>query len=453
MNFKRNLIIFCVLQAGLSSISAITADFSGSGRQVIQITPEKNTGLDVIYVVYDISEVNEFKIVDLGSNPSISKYSNMGGGFAEPVQFSYSNGTAVVNRPEGNMGYIITDGNRSTYIWVVDYKPYMLHLESAYGADTLDCDNTVVNINGQGDPIYYFSIDGRRCELSRDIEVKYSNLEWSDESESYIQNSEVKILSHLMNFSINPPLYCNSTFTISGDRFLSEWGIGKFIESSLVYANGISAHTSAIQTNLPADDADSDPSNIIKGDSNGMGGSAPADITFRAWVTDAVVHNEWQLASDEEFEYIDARFNEQNLDYTFTEEGTYYLRYVGSNADGTCETYGDTYTVSIGSSELKIPNAFTPNDDGMNDIWKVAYRSLLSFSCTIFDRYGTELFHFNDPSQGWDGKYKGKSVKPGVYFYVIEAVGSDGKKYKKGGDINIINSKRYTNSGSGILSN
>ena len=45
-------------------------------------------------------------------------------------------------------------------------------------------------------------------------------------------------------------------------------------------------------------------------------------------------------------------------------------------------------------------------------------------------------------SKGWDGKYKGKYVKPGVYYYVIEAKGADGKEYKKKGDINILRSTR-----------
>ena len=100
------------------------------------------------------------------------------------------------------------------------------------------------------------------------------------------------------------------------------------------------------------------------------------------------------------------------------------------------------YTIGIGASDLRIPNAFSPNDDGVNDVWKVAYRSLLDFKCWIFDRYGNQIFHFTDPSKGWDGKYKGKTVKPGVYYYVIEAKGSDGTKYKKSGDINIVNYKK-----------
>ena len=69
----------------------------------------------------------------------------------------------------------------------------------------------------------------------------------------------------------------------------------------------------------------------------------------------------------------------------------------------------------------------------------------------IFNRYGTQLFYFDNPEDGWDGKYNGKLVPPGVYFYVIEAKGSDGKQYKKGGDINILryNPNGRNNGGSG----
>lgn len=52
------------------------------------------------------------------------------------------------------------------------------------------------------------------------------------------------------------------------------------------------------------------------------------------------------------------------------------------------------------------------------------------------------MFYFDNPELGWDGKYNGKYVGPGVYFYVIEAKGADGKNYKMKGDINIINAKK-----------
>ena len=77
----------------------------------------------------------------------------------------------------------------------------------------------------------------------------------------------------------------------------------------------------------------------------------------------------------------------------------------------------------------------------MNDEFRVAYKSLVSFKAWIFNRWGTQIYHWTDPAQGWDGKKGGKYVQPGVYFYVIEAEGSDGIKYKRQGDINILRPK------------
>ncbi|MDE5551617.1 MAG: gliding motility-associated C-terminal domain-containing protein, partial [Muribaculaceae bacterium] len=54
------------------------------------------------------------------------------------------------------------------------------------------------------------------------------------------------------------------------------------------------------------------------------------------------------------------------------------------------------------------------------------------------DRYGRQLYYFDNPDDGWDGMRGDKPVSPGVYYYVIQATGADGKKYKKSGDINII---------------
>ncbi|MDE6062756.1 MAG: T9SS type B sorting domain-containing protein, partial [Duncaniella sp.] len=156
-------------------------------------------------------------------------------------------------------------------------------------------------------------------------------------------------------------------------------------------------------------------------------------------VTDAALFKEWQLSRFEDFEDTHLRFQELSFDYTFTEEGTTYVRFMCANADGSCEAYGDVYTVSIGASSLKCPNAFSPNGDGVNDEWKVSYSSIVSFDCHIFDRYGHEMASFSDPSLGWDGKYKGKLVPSGAYYYVIKARGADGKNYKLSGDINIVN--------------
>ena len=96
----------------------------------------------------------------------------------------------------------------------------------------------------------------------------------------------------------------------------------------------------------------------------------------------------------------------------------------------------------MGGSKLEAPNVFSPyGSPGVNDEWKVAYKSIVEFKCWIFNRWGEQLCHYQDPSGGWDGRYRGKLVPPGVYYYVIEARGADGQKYNLKGHINILRSK------------
>lgn len=70
--------------------------------------------------------------------------------------------------------------------------------------------------------------------------------------------------------------------------------------------------------------------------------------------------------------------------------------------------------------ELLIPNAFTPNNDGQNDYFKIinfTNQKLIEFK--IFNRWGTILFQTKNPKEGWDGKFKDHLQPLGVYGYVI----------------------------------
>ncbi|MDR1583249.1 MAG: T9SS type B sorting domain-containing protein, partial [Prevotellaceae bacterium] len=74
--------------------------------------------------------------------------------------------------------------------------------------------------------------------------------------------------------------------------------------------------------------------------------------------------------------------------------------------------------------EVIAPKAFTPNGDGINDIFMRGYKVV------IFDRLGIEMFKGED---GWDGTYKGKPVEPDIYFYKLEYLdANDAVKIKTG---------------------
>ena len=64
----------------------------------------------------------------------------------------------------------------------------------------------------------------------------------------------------------------------------------------------------------------------------------------------------------------------------------------------------------------------------------------------IFNRWGQKLYEWNDPAGGWDGTYKGKPVKDGVYFCLVKAKGADGKTYNIKKDVNLL--RGYIESGS-----
>jgi len=413
---------------------------------VIELDAERSTGLNKIFVIRQPGKYTASFLSDNTSDrPKWYRYSNLGGGFAEEItDVSYDGNRSSCSSLDGDMGYIIENGDTRYYYWIVDYSRHVFSINGIDIADEADCNSNTLNVSGEAQPIHYYSINGRQNTLSRGIKVSYNTLEWDDETKNYKQLEAVKTIDSFdKTIVITPPAYCNTEFTVYGDRFLEQWNNPVSLSSPNVMCKAVDCRTSAEQS-----DKEAENSNQISSGTSGLGGSAPAEIDFLAFTTDAVIHNEWQIARDMDFEDIIYRFNQQDLNHSFREEGTFYVRFIGSNSDGSCETFSETYTVEIGNSELKCPNAFSPGaSEGVNDEWKVAYRSLIEFECWIFDRYGTEMFHFNDPSKGWDGKYKGKLVKPGVYFYVIKAKGADGKKYKKSGDINIIRFKGHQGTG------
>lgn len=419
------------------SYSASLLSFEGNTYKVIDIDAEKSTGLNKIYILNDIKGVSAI-YTSSGNSAAVRwyRYSNLGGGYAEEITDIERDGLKYrLVTLEGDMGYIIEDGDTSYYFWVVDYSRHIFSISNVTSAAQQDCDSETLDVSGSGEAIHYYTINGQPRVLSREIEVKYYTLKWDLSASSYVQyENVVKLESMGSQIIVRPAALCDTEFSVTGDRFLKTWNMSETAETANVRPHAVEIHTEVEQFNNTEDSE----SNIIKTESNGMGGSAPAEISFYAYTTDGVMHEEWQMSSDPEFSEISHRFAGKDLDYVFTEEGDYYLRFIGSNADGSCDAFSETYTVTIGDSELLCPNAFSPNGDGVNDIWKISYRSLLDFKCWIFDRTGKQLYHYTDPSGGWDGTYRGKKVKPGVYYYVIQATGSDGKKYKKSGDINIM---------------
>ncbi len=186
-------------------------------------------------------------------------------------------------------------------------------------------------------------------------------------------------------------------------------------------------------------------------------GSAPVTGRFTANPSDYegyVGSYTWHVyTSDKSWnDYLITRSGE-DFEYTFTQSGTFIieLRATFTDANGLTVDYPEegttpsTFTVTVSESKLEMPNAFSPNGDGHNDIYRAkqsTLQSIVEFKATIFNRWGQKLYQWTDPHGGWDGKYNGKTVKDGVYFVNVVAKGADGTEYKIRKDVNVLT--RYT---------
>jgi gliding motility-associated-like protein len=91
-------------------------------------------------------------------------------------------------------------------------------------------------------------------------------------------------------------------------------------------------------------------------------------------------------------------------------------------------------TTPVSGCLLVIPNAFTPNGDGINDLWKIQSSCYTNLTVDVYNRWGSLMYHsdnYND-ANAWDGKYHGENVPDATYYYVVKATGPNGSPTKKG---------------------
>jgi len=93
---------------------------------------------------------------------------------------------------------------------------------------------------------------------------------------------------------------------------------------------------------------------------------------------------------------------------------------IAESANGCIDTASVTVTVGTNTGDLFIPNAFTPNGDGKNDLFKVYGSSINQLELRIFSQWGQLLFESKDQQKGWDGTYGGHPQPTGVYLYAVK---------------------------------
>lgn len=115
---------------------------------------------------------------------------------------------------------------------------------------------------------------------------------------------------------------------------------------------------------------------------------------------------------------------------TILQPGTYS---VTVNRTNGCVRRAEMFVDESCDPAIFVPNAFTPDDDGINDVFKPFINNVLQYNFRVYNRRGQEIFYSEDTENGWDGTYKGEQSPIGVYGYRINFTGldSEGIKVKK----------------------
>jgi gliding motility-associated-like protein len=129
----------------------------------------------------------------------------------------------------------------------------------------------------------------------------------------------------------------------------------------------------------------------------------------------------------------------ENPVWHYQETGVFPVRLTAYNSYFVCPTDTTVFLHIIPDGDVFIPSAFSPNDDGINDLFFLGGEGLVSYELQIFNRWGERLKVIQSLSEGWDGtNARGLPVPEGVYVYHVKALLNDGSEVDRGGTITLI---------------
>lgn len=127
--------------------------------------------------------------------------------------------------------------------------------------------------------------------------------------------------------------------------------------------------------------------------------------------------------------------NCSNPVFTATLSQYYFLTVTDSNG---CSNSDSVYIYVRDANAFYIPNAFTPNNDGLNDQFMIKGDNISRVQMMIFDRWGEKIFESNDINIGWNGLYKGRMAESEVYVYKIKITMDIGEEHKLTGTVTLV---------------
>lgn len=124
--------------------------------------------------------------------------------------------------------------------------------------------------------------------------------------------------------------------------------------------------------------------------------------------------------------------------HTYTNYGKFEAKQIIVNGDGCTDTFSLMITI-LPEYRFFVPNAFTQNNDGLNESFFPRVMGVRNYSFMVFNRWGQKLFETNDLNAAWDGTYKGDLCQQDVYVYLISYIDEvDNKFYSHEGRVTLL---------------
>lgn len=426
---KKIIILLLSVTCALSSY----AQFNVNNQQGYIKLTDKQYNLDALILLNGID------------NSTTIKYTG-----TESIEWRYKidgseyNSTQKEIIPESNILYSIYVNDSTQYfVYTLDYTKYLSQLNSLEIIESEEnkCQQITLNIDAIIPEIKYLDRTNTTQTLAREFTISYDNAAWQDSTWVDIATDTVISQSSILNSQLSIPApYKSTTFKLYGDKWAEQLNITSDTIMTDYTAVAVKAYLrgTVVEREYQNEKDRSSDSEIE--------GSGPLVVEFESRANPLdIMYYEWFI-SNVETPNAYQRYNDENLRYTFEKTGEYKVKLIATS--NTCE-YTDSLNVRVIESYIEAPNAFTPNGDGINDEWRVAYKSIERYQCIVQNRWGRTVFKSTDPGKGWDGTIGGKPAAEGTYYYVIVAYGTDKfpsthkkagqqMKYKLSGDINLF---------------
>lgn len=112
--------------------------------------------------------------------------------------------------------------------------------------------------------------------------------------------------------------------------------------------------------------------------------------------------------------------------------------YIVTGSNGYCSSTDTVRVIIEGDNVVYVPTAFSPNNDGNNDVLFVRGNSIETLDFRVYDRWGQLVFSSSDQSEGWDGTKNGEPLSKAVFVFTVEGTFLDGTTFKEDGNISLL---------------